>query len=88
MTVLGTLFAKLAEKLFENPQDFLTWGFLLLSIPGFIVSILGLLSDEKNAGSLRHHRAGIWLYRIGGVGIFYLIVQIAAGENILELFTH
>jgi hypothetical protein len=88
MTVLGTLFAKLAEKLFDNPQDFLTWGFLLLSIPGFIVSILGLLSDEKNAGSLRHHRAGIWLYRIGGVGIFYLIVQIAAGKNILELFTH
>jgi hypothetical protein len=88
MTVLGTLFAKLAEKLFQDPQDFLTWGFLLLSIPGFIVSILGLLSDEKNAGSLRHHRAGLWLYRIGGIGIFYLIVQIAAGKNILELFTH
>ncbi|CAB4884543.1 unannotated protein [freshwater metagenome] len=87
MTILGTLFAKLAAEIFTNPQDFLTWGFLLLSIPGFVVSILGLLSDDKNAGSLRHHKVGNWIYRIGGIGILYLIVQIAAGKDVVALLT-
>ena len=87
MTILGTLFAKLAAEIFTNPQDFLTWGFLLLSIPGFVVSILGLLSDDKNAGSLRHHKIGIWIYRIGGIAVLYLIAQIAAGKDVVALLT-
>jgi hypothetical protein len=88
MTILGTLFAKLATHIYTDPAEFLTWGFLLLSIPGFVVSILGLLSDDKNAGSLKHHKLGIWVYRIGGLAIFYLIIQIAAGKDILEVLTH
>jgi hypothetical protein len=88
MTILGTLFAKLATHIYTDPAQFLTWGFLLLSIPGFVVSILGLLSDDKNAGSLKHHKIGIWVYRIGGVGVLYLISQIAAGKDILEVLKH
>jgi len=86
MTILGTLFAKLAHTLFNNPEDFLTWGFVLLSIPGLFIGILGLLSDDKNSGSLRNHPVGLWVYRIGGVVVFYLIIQIALGKNLLEIF--
>jgi len=84
MTILGTLFAKLGERIFADPEQFLTWGFVLLSIPGLVLGILSLLTDDKNSGSLRSHRVGIWVYRIGGIAIFYLIIQIAFGKNILD----
>ena len=85
MTLLGTLAAKLGQSVFEDPEQFLTWGFVLLSIPGLVIGILGLLSDEKQSGSLRNSPIGLWVYRIGGVAIFYLIIQIALGKDILEL---
>ena len=85
MTLLGTLFAKLGQSIFEDPEQFLTWGFVLLSIPGLVIGILGLLSDDKQSGSLRNHPVGVWVYRIGGIAIFYLIVQIAIGKDILEI---
>lgn len=87
MTILGTLFAKLGQSIFEDPEQFLTWGFVLLSIPGLVIGILGLLSDDKQSGSLRNHPVGVWVYRIGGIAIFYLIVQIAIGKDILELIS-
>lgn len=85
MTILGTIFAKFAEQIFRNPETFLTWGFVLLSIPGFIIALLGLLSDDKNAGSLRQHKIGIWIYRLGGLVVFYLITQIAVGKDVLKV---
>ena len=85
MTILGTIFAKLGQSIFEDPEQFLTWGFVLLSIPGLVIGILGLLSDDKQSGSLRNHPVGVWVYRIGGIAIFYLIVQIALGKDILEI---
>jgi hypothetical protein len=85
MTLLGTLAAKLGQSIFEDPEQFLTWGFVLLSIPGLIIGILGLLSDGKQSGSLRDNPIGLWVYRIGGLAIFYLIIQIALGKDILEL---
>jgi len=88
MTILGTLFAKLGQRIFEDPEQFLTWGFVLLSIPGLVIGILGLLSDDKQAGLLRNHPLGLWIYRIGGLVIFYLIVQISLGKDILEIFQH
>jgi len=87
MTIFGSIFAKIAEGLFKEPEKFLTWGFVLLSIPGFVIAILGLLSDDKNAGSLRNHKVGLWVYRIGGILVLYLIVQIAQGENIIDILT-
>jgi len=86
MTLLGTLFAQLSAKIFTDPHDFLTWGFVLLSVPGLVLGIVGLLSDDKNAGALRHHPIGLWIYRVGGIAVFYLIVQIAIGKNIVETF--
>jgi hypothetical protein len=85
MTLLGTLFAKLSENIFKNPEDFLTWGFVLLSIPGLAIAILGLLSDEKSSISIRNHKIGLWIYRIGGLVILYLIIQIAIGRDIIEV---
>jgi hypothetical protein len=85
MTLLGTLAAKLGQSIFEDPEQFLTWGFVLLSIPGLVIGILGLLSDEKQSGSLRNSPLGLLVYLIVVVAIFYLIIQIALGKDILEL---
>ncbi len=85
MTVLGTLFAALSKKIFTTPHDFLTWGFVLLSLPGFALSILGLVSDDKNYQGLKAHGIGRWLYRIGGPIILFFVVQIVLGHDILAL---
>jgi hypothetical protein len=83
MTIMGTLFAKLSADIFKDPQDFLTWGFVLLSIPGFAISVLSMLSDDKDPGKLRSHPFGKWIYRVGGVIIFFLIVLITLGTDIV-----
>ena len=84
MTALGTLFARFSENLFTDPQVFLTWGFVLLSIPGFILGLLTLISDDKDASTLREDKVGKWIYRIVGVYVFYLILQIAQGKDVIE----
>lgn len=85
MTALGTLFARFSENLFTDPQVFLTWGFVLLSIPGFILGLLTLISDDKDASTLREDKVGKWVYRIVGVYVFYLILQIAQGKDVIEV---
>ncbi len=88
MTILGTIFAKLSQHTFKNPHDFLTWGFVLLSVPGFVFALLGLISDDKNSKGLKHHSRGIWLYRIGGLVVLYLIIEIVLGKDITALLKH
>ena len=85
MTATGTLFARFSENLFTDPQVFLTWGFVLLSIPGFILGLLTLITDDKDAGALREDKVGKWIYRIVGVYVFYLILQIAQGKDVIEI---
>jgi hypothetical protein len=85
MTIVGTLFARFSENLFTDPQVFLTWGFVLLSIPGFILGIVTLISDDKDASTLREDKVGKWVYRVVGVYVFYLIVQIAQGKDVIEV---
>jgi hypothetical protein len=85
MTILGTVFAKFAGGIFTEPEAFLTWGFVLLSIPGFLIAVLSLFSDDKNAGSLKNHELGVWIYRLGGVAVFYLITQIAVGKDVMKV---
>jgi hypothetical protein len=85
MTAMGTLFARFSENLFTDPQVFLTWGFVLLSIPGFLLGLLTLISDDKSAGTMREDKVGKWIYRIVGVYVFYLILQIAQGKDVLEV---
>jgi hypothetical protein len=85
MTVIGTLFAALSKSIFTNPRDFITWGFVLLSLPSFVFSMLELISNEQGAFSLKNGSRSKWVYRFGGVGVLYLITQIVIGKDIVEL---
>jgi hypothetical protein len=42
-----------------------------------------MLSDDKEPGKLRSHPFGKWIYRVGGVIIFFLIVLITLGTDIV-----
>jgi hypothetical protein len=46
---------------------------------------MSLLSDDKNAGSLKNHKLGVWIYRLGGIAVFYLITQIVAGKDVVKV---
>jgi hypothetical protein len=85
MTVIGTLFAALSKSIFANPRDFITWGFVLLSLPSFVFSMLELISNDQGAFSLKNGNRSKWVYRFGGVGVLYLITQIVIGKDIVEL---
>jgi len=85
MTVIGTLFAALSKSIFANPRDFITWGFVLLSLPSFVFSMLELFSSEQKTFSLKSDNRGKWVYRLGGIGVLYLITQIVIGNNLIGL---
>jgi hypothetical protein len=44
-----------------------------------------LISDDKDASTLREDKVGKWVYRVVGVYVFYLIVQIAQGKDVIEV---
>ena len=88
MTILGTLFSTFTKKLFTSPHDFLTWGFVFLSLPGFALSILGLVSDDKDYRGIKHHGHGKWIYRLGGPVMLFFIVQIVLGHDILAILNN
>lgn len=69
------------QGLFSSPADFLKWSFVLLAIPGLIFSVLEWFSDEPE-GDWKGSQRGRWLYRILGVIIFLLTVQMVRGVDL------
>lgn len=46
MIIVGSLFAKLVVSIVTEPADMLRNGFVLLALPGFVMSLLGLFGDD------------------------------------------
>ena len=87
MTIVGSIFAALSKRLFTNVHDFITWGFVFLSIPAFIMSVLELLSENEERFSWNRSSIAKWAYRSGSVIIFYLIIEIVTGHNLISVIT-
>ena len=81
MVFVGALFGAWMQGLFSSPADFLKWSFVLLAIPGLIFSVLEWISDEPDK-DWKESKSGRWTYRILGVIIFLLTVQMVRGVDL------
>jgi hypothetical protein len=81
MVFVGSIFANWAESLFENPEDFIPWSFALLAIPGLLFKFAGDFA-EKPGYDWRKTDFGRMVYRIGGIAIYILIVQMVRGVDL------
>ena len=81
MVFIGSIFANWVEGLFESPEDFIPWSFALLAIPGLFLKFAGDLS-EKPQYDWRRTDMGRTVYRVGGIVIYILIVQMVRGVDL------
>ena len=81
MVFVGALFGAWMQGLFSSPADFLKWSFVLLAIPGLIFSVLEWFSDAPDK-DWKESKSGRWTYRILGVIIFLLTVQMVRGVDL------
>lgn len=78
--VLG-LFANFAQGLFENPETFLKWSFVILALPGFALHYLDAITDTPES-RWRVSDSGRLIYRFGGIVVFILIVMMVRGVDL------
>jgi hypothetical protein len=81
MIFVGSIFANWAESLFEDPADFIPWSFALLAIPGLLFKFAGDFST-KPGYDWKKTAFGREIYRIGGIAIYILIVQMVRGVDL------
>jgi hypothetical protein len=81
MVFIGSFFANWVETLFENPKDFIAWSFALLAIPGLILKFAGDMA-RKPKSDWRTTAFGRVIYRILGVVVYLVIIQIVRGVDI------
>lgn len=85
MVLIGSLFARWMQTLIPNPREYVKWGFVLLGIPSLTFQMVSFFGDRSLSTSWKVAGMGRYVYRFGGVIIFFLIVQLALGKNLLEL---
>lgn len=85
MVFIGTIFGRWVQFFYQDPTEFLKWGFVILGFPGLILQILGFFADRSAPINWKFRGKGRLLYQYGGVLIFLLIVEIALGKNLVDL---
>ena len=81
MVFIGTLAAGFIQGLFSDARTFLAWAFVVLAIPGLILSLLGKMA-RKPAKDWKTSPLGNTVYRILGILVFILLVQIVRGVDL------
>lgn len=81
MVFVGFIFSNWAQSQFSNPQTFLKWSFVVLTFPGIFFAILGWIAKAPET-SWRANKNGKIAYRILGIVVFLLVVQIVRGVSL------
>ena len=81
MVFIGTIAASFIQGLFANPRTFLEWAFVVLAIPGLILSILGKMVKEPE-NDWKQAPMGNAVYRVLGIIVFVLLIQIVRGVDL------
>lgn len=81
MVFIGAIAAGWIQGLFSDPRTFLAWSFVVLAIPGLILSILNKMSADPE-GDWKVSPLGNTAYRVLGIIVFLLIIQIVRGVDL------
>ena len=81
MIFIGSAFAKWVESRFSNPADYIAWSFVILTIPGLILKFVGDMAKKPRV-DWKTSDVGRWLYRIAGVAVFLIMIQVVRGIDI------
>jgi hypothetical protein len=84
MVFIGAISAGWIQGLFSDPRTFLAWSFVVLAIPGLILSLLNKMSDDPEK-DWKVSPIGNTAYRVLGVLVFFLIVQIVRGVDLYAI---
>ena len=85
MVFIGAFFAKFLEGQFDSPAAFVKWSFVLLGIPGIILSILSFFADGDAEAKWHQRGFGKFIYRVGGVFVFGAFVLVVLGKDLPAL---
>jgi len=84
MVFVGAFFATWVQGLYSSPETFITWSFVVLAIPGLVLSLLGNFSTAPKR-DWKMTKFGKYLYRIGGVAIASLVFAMYQGVNLYKV---
>jgi len=77
--VLSWVISTVTLMAFGDSVEFAQMAFLLLAIPGFLLSLLALVGRQPNPGQepWQYRPSMTWLYRVGGVVILGITIWLA-----------
>ena len=81
MIFVMALLSNLIEGAFSSPQAFLKWSFVVMALPGFFLHYLDAITDTPET-DWKTANNGRWIYRVGGVIIFILMVLVVKGVDL------
>ena len=81
MIFVMALASNMIEGAFSSPEAFLKWSFVVMALPGFILHYLDAITDAPK-NDWKTSRNGRWVYRIGGLVIYILMVLVVKGVDI------
>ena len=81
MVFIGGLFSSIMNSIFKDSATFLAWSFVVMTIPGMIFNLLGLIKDEPTK-DWKERPLGLWAYKVGGAGVFFLLIQLVRGVDL------
>lgn len=58
---------------------------LLLGVPRLILQLASFFADRNAPSQWKYEGPGRFLYRFGGIVIFFFIIEIALGKNLVDL---
>jgi hypothetical protein len=81
MIFIMALASSAIEGAFSSPEAFLKWSFVVMALPSFILHYLDAITDTPKS-DWKFTTNGRRIYRLGGVLIFLLMVQVVRGVDI------
>jgi len=81
LAFVGTLLGAMLQENFADPTEFLKWCFVIVAIPGFLLSIISWFA-ESPAKDWKTSRFGRLVYRLVGVGVLLIVLQIVRGADL------
>lgn len=80
MVFVGTFFAKFLQGQFSSATSFVKWSFVLLGLPGLVLSIVEWFADGDAEFDWNEKRVGKVFYRFAGIIVAGLFVMVVTGR--------